>query len=73
MPTPRFTHDCDRCTYLGSDLDCDYYHCTKGSRPTVLARYSSHGPDYESGALSARNFLKTGQWGQPLAVAFKQA
>ena len=46
---PRFTHDCDRCTFLGQDGKHDLYYCPQGSFPTVIARYGNDGPDYTSG------------------------
>ncbi len=52
--TPRFTHDCDSCNFLGRFGDRDLYvHVgeTRKSSPfqTVIARASSEGSDYESG------------------------
>ena len=57
---PKYTHDCDACTFLGhwrgSDLegnpvlDYDLYRC---GTSTVIARYSSDGPDYISGLCFA--------------------
>ncbi len=48
-------HDCQSCTYLGSYHECDLYFCQQstGSNPTVIARYSSRGPDYSSGLHGA--------------------
>lgn len=47
---PQFTHDCDQCTFLGRHKEFDLYHCLQGGKmPTVLARWSSNGPDYKSG------------------------
>jgi hypothetical protein len=45
---PQWTHDCDRCTYLGS-VDhtkgrADWYTCTD----SVVARFGSEGADYWS-------------------------
>lgn len=54
---PFFEHDCSSCVYLGSVVvECpdkngreefDLYICPK--EPTVIARWSSDGPDYHSG------------------------
>lgn len=49
---PQFKHDCNQCTFLGrfsSDVDYDLYYCPQGRIPTVIARYSNHGPDCMSG------------------------
>lgn len=49
---PKYTHDCDQCTPLGSftvdNHTSDLYFCAK-SVPTVIARYGNAGQDYESG------------------------
>ena len=53
---PAFTHDCDACTFLGTYDEADLYHCGQGGRiPTVIARYSSEGPDYASGLYGLDN------------------
>lgn len=49
---PLFVHDCDRCTFLGSFNNHDLYVHT-GGWPTVIARWSSDGPDYYSGLMFA--------------------
>ena len=53
--TPTFTHDCDRCRFLGRTLGGMrrfdlYYHpnVDEGRAGTLVARYSSDGPDYLS-------------------------
>ncbi len=51
MNTPRFKHDCDICKYLGMYEEYDLYFCE--NEPTVIARYSSNGPDYMSGLMFA--------------------
>jgi len=51
---PFFTHDCDKCVYLGSatvnTVDVDFYVCENGSlgKPTLIYRTSSKGADYGS-------------------------
>ena len=45
--TAKFTHDCDKCVFLGHSLSSDLYYCNAGN--TVIARWSSDGPDYTSG------------------------
>jgi hypothetical protein len=57
---PLFTHDCDRCTFLGTETDpeggclADLYHCLDIIGPTVIARWSNEGRDYTSGMVFAR-------------------
>ena len=49
---PNHKHDCDNCTHLGSSESTDYYVCRRGTgsfNTTLIARYSSDGPDYGSG------------------------
>lgn len=47
---PRYKHDCKRCVFLGRHERYDLYFCDQGGGlPTVIARYSSDGPDYISG------------------------
>lgn len=52
---PQFKHDCNDCKFLGryttpSGVACDLYFCPQGGRiPTVIARYSDEGSDYNSG------------------------
>jgi hypothetical protein len=51
-PPARFTHDCSQCVYLGHYQEFDLYFHDGGEhaiRTTVIARYSSAGPDYLSG------------------------
>ena len=47
---PLFKHDCDTCTFLGTVDGHDLY-CHAGDNPTVIARWSSDGPDYKSGIM----------------------
>lgn len=54
MTTPVFNHDCDKCIWLGTYQDSalgmtDLYVHPEGHRPTVISRFSSEGPDYQSG------------------------
>lgn len=60
---PLYEHDCDSCDYLGvyehtyegeETVTYDLYTC-RGRFPTVIARYSSHGPDYMSGLVFSRD------------------
>lgn len=62
---PRYKHDCTSCTFLGRYSEYDLYFCKQGgNNPTVLARFSSQGPDYLSGMDSEM---------APLAEARKRA
>lgn len=52
--SPHHAHDCNACTFLGRHGKYDLYYCRKqGVEPdvmaTVIARYGSDGPDYQSG------------------------
>lgn len=58
LETPKFTHDCEECIFLGSALSkdiepgsrervADLYFCA--FEPTVIARFSDEGGDYSSG------------------------
>jgi hypothetical protein len=50
----RYAHDCKNCKPLGEYSDVDLYFCDQdGNNPTVLARFSDHGPDYISGLTFA--------------------
>lgn len=51
---PRYSHDCLECVFLGQFHHYDLYYCpTKG--PTIICRYGSDGPAYESGIDFALN------------------
>lgn len=45
---PRYTHDCEACVFFGRWGSYDLYRCPQGGIPTVVARFSSDGPDYMS-------------------------
>jgi len=51
--SPKFKHDCEACTFLGTHNDHDLYYCGQTSVPTVIARYGHAGPDYKSGLVMA--------------------
>jgi len=57
---PEYKHDCDNCTYLGFEKKdgkmVDLYFCPQHKVPTIIARYSSDGPDYISGVALAGHF-----------------
>ena len=50
---PKYQHDCPTCVFLGRDEETDtdlYIHMkAQGTLPTLIARSSDNGPDYESG------------------------
>lgn len=54
MSEPQFKHYCDKCEYLGSTPDADFYVCRQGERPgaygtgTLLIRVSDEDSDYRS-------------------------
>jgi hypothetical protein len=48
---PKFKHDCNVCNFLGHFENHDLYYCK--NEPTVIARFSSKGPDYSSGLVFA--------------------
>jgi hypothetical protein len=51
---PQYTHDCDKCIFLGihrnGDEISDLYYCKQNiGAPTVIARFGNYGADYTSG------------------------
>jgi hypothetical protein len=55
---PQFGHDCNGCTFLGRFSGYDLYHCEDAGPkylPTVVARWSSYGPNYKSGIQGAEH------------------
>jgi len=57
---PQYKHDCSDCNYLGQYKEYDLYICL--SEPTLIARWSSKGPEYNSGVV----FGIIGKEGHPL-------
>ncbi len=49
----RYKHDCEQCIYLGEFSEQDLYFCEQGGIPTVIARWSDEGGDYNSGIAAA--------------------
>jgi len=70
--TPRFTHDCDGCKFLGQDEAHDFYFCPS-SMPTVIARYGNDGPEYTSGLEIARQIRALLDFEYPLSKALTLA
>jgi len=63
MDSPKYKHDCENCIYLGSleeeNIIYDLYICPNGKAiSTVIARFSSNGPDYYSGLIFAKEYEK---------------
>jgi len=52
MENPRYVHECSTCIFLGLYEEYDLYYCPQSGNPTVIARYSSDGPDYLSSMIS---------------------
>lgn len=77
MEEPNYTHDCDRCTFLGtyvmsgSNYDL-YYHPGDEFTQSIVARYGEMGPEYISGITFARDQYDKKQ-GTPMAEAYKRA
>lgn len=59
----RFQHDCEKCKPLGEFGDADLYYCEAQliGGPTVIARYSSDGADYQSGMVFADKIPALGE------------
>lgn len=55
--SPLFEHDCTCCTFLGTFDERDLYHHGGSFETTLIARWSSDGPDYTSGMVFAAPFL----------------
>lgn len=54
---PRYTHDCEECTFLGQFQEYDLYVCPVSLLGgTYIVRYSSDGPDYQSGKVFVGKF-----------------
>lgn len=51
IESPRYQHDCDTCIFLGRKWHLElYFHPSSDAvLRTVIARFGSEGPDYESG------------------------
>ncbi len=53
MSKPIHEHDCDGCTFLGTDQrGKDWYVCGKPKMRSLIRRYGSKGSDYESGLIA---------------------
>ena len=63
---PRYEHDCNTCVFLGQWKEYDLYYCS--GEPTVVARWSDEGGDYNSGIVFAERGLIP-----QLVVAYKRS
>lgn len=54
--SPLFEHDCTCCTFLGRFDGQDLYHHGGSVETTLIARWSSDGPDYTSGLVFSKPF-----------------
>lgn len=58
----RYKHDCECCKPLGEFGIYDLYFCKQGGfEDTVIARFSSDGPDYKSGICFADSIPELGE------------
>jgi hypothetical protein len=64
MTSPKYTHDCTNCKFLGNTIGGgqihDLYLCSRGPElheQTLVARYSDDGPGYKS---ITRNAVRPG-------------
>ena len=59
----RFQHDCEKCKPLGEFEGADLYYCEAQliGGPTVIARHSSDGADYQSGMVFADKIPALGE------------
>lgn len=74
MRKPLYEHDCENCQFLGSFNGVDLYYCPRQAidgSPTVIARFSSEGPDYASGM--AFGSLHHDNMKSPLGEAYRRA
>jgi hypothetical protein len=60
--TPRYTHHCEQCKFLGGHNEFDLYYCFQSAVPTLIARFSNAVPDYQSGWPSESEALKKAKW-----------
>jgi len=68
----RYTHDCDKCYYLGHYEKYDLYYCSKSTIPSVIARYGNEGWNYASGMIFAHKDISIPLYeAKQRAIAFK--
>ena len=49
---PQFQHDCTACKFIATINEMDVYICKSGIGQSIIARFSSDGPDYASTDLA---------------------
>ena len=73
MSRKKFSHDCTKCNFLGSDDQYDYYYCSHNKpTPTVIARFGNINSEYCSGLKIAEILDKDGI-DDPLVTALNLA
>jgi hypothetical protein len=60
METPNYKHDCEQCSFIGTDRDdslgsVDMYCCSQNGFPTIVMRYGDLGEEYTSAPVSVIN------------------
>lgn len=48
LVVPRYQHDCDKCQFIGIDVEYDIYFCKNCDGGTWIARYGDDGYEYAS-------------------------
>ena len=74
MNIPRYTHNCDRCEFLGQYGNYDLYVCPKFNDiiiDTLVVRFGNESPDYASGAVFGIQHLN--EKNNPYREALKRA
>ena len=58
-PKPLHTHDCDKCIFLGSDNENDYYYCHDEKHPVLSSLIARYGEEekYTSGLSFAMSSI----------------
>lgn len=76
-PTGPYTHDCDRCRYLGWYLwdgtVYDLYICGDTETGSVVARYGHDGPEYRSFPVVVAKSVMADGYDGPLCEALRRA
>lgn len=49
---PRWSHDCNKCKFVGTFGEEDVYLCGFHPGPTLLRRYGNEGSEYSSGDIN---------------------
>ena len=69
---PQFEHDCTACKFIATINEMDIYLCPGNGDPSIIARFSSDGPDYASNrvsdfkrSISENNLISGDGWQMP--------